>query len=183
MKQLLHGVREILYSTSLGDFNCDIFHEENPKFGSDPPMWSVTVAGMLSARIEGDSQTEYMEAFLLSPCLLLSQENFTNEWTLKQINMERASIGPSSFGDIRVSIPPLAMVPDRDEICLEGCVKASVQTTAAIGDAQQFLLRALSPVTGELKSAPSRDKMNFPFTICMTAVMIDVSTPETHSNG
>lgn len=121
MKKILQEVCEIISSFSITANNCvDVSNKTNSST-ANPMMWSISMVGTLLARIEGDSRTEYIEALLLSPFFLMSHESSKNKYIFKQIKMERASFGPSSFGDICVSVPPLAMAMDRDEMSQRLC--------------------------------------------------------------
>jgi hypothetical protein len=100
--------------------------------------------------------------------------NSVDASSLKQIESSGFRIGPSSFGDISLVVPPVALKEGSTTVCVGGPVDISVTSLETVYSLQAMFQNCLS----EAVAAPSsRQTIEIPFTLSLSAITLQVADP------
>ena len=140
---------------------------------SSGSLLTLQVQALVRARLS-TSDGPWLDFSIGTTSMDLALLNSVDASSLKQIESSGFRIGPSSFGDISLVVPPVALKEGSTTIFTGGPVDISVTSLETLYSLRTMFQDCLS----EPVAAPSsRKSIEFPFTLSLSAIKLQVTDP------
>jgi hypothetical protein len=178
--QVLQGMNQIVEATSHLDYTSGTKEKTPPSKSDEESKWSVNIQKSIKVRLEdesqgAESQDEWIEMDLGATFVTIPFGSGS------EVRCEGFKMGPSSFGQMSMDVPPITMSVGQESLHLDGTVAAMIESSTTLQNVQSFLSRFTADAQAQAPAEPSGDRQAMELPICFSIPKIEVDILEAAS--